>query len=435
MKSYPLFIVLFLILAHYTSFSQTVKITVYPELMEQKITSMGGNYAQANYTSSAWDDVGEATLRDFRPSHVRLALPLQFRGTPYTDYKGEKINAQPAIQSLHETMQRMKNEYGVKNFTISVWRVPDELVENPDRNDKRRIKADKYEEVIDMLVAFLVKAKKDFGVEADYFSFNESDGGYNTIFSPEETIRFIKMAAERFRASGLKTRFLWADTAQTLGTVEFATLIAADSTIWNDLGPLSFHSWWSEEISDKEFERIAGFAKAWNREVWCAELGFDAMAWRIKGMNATWDYALRFAKIWHRMMKYARVNVSLYWTWQNNYSIMSADTTTKYPSYYVTRHQTTFFNTGTQVVHSVSSDPDVLPLAGISADGREVLQVINMKDQPVNLEIKGFTNDEVRLITTTDNNNWQEDGSKPDIRNGGIHVTLEPGSVNSFELQ
>src|SRR5690554_6637874 len=122
MKSYPLFIVLFLILAHYTSFAQTVQITVYPELMEQKITSMGGNYAQANYTSSAWDDVGEATLRDFRPSHVRLALPLQFRGTPYTDYKGEKINAQPTIQSLHETMQRMKNEYGVKNFTISVWR-------------------------------------------------------------------------------------------------------------------------------------------------------------------------------------------------------------------------------------------------------------------------------------------------------------------------
>src|SRR5690606_2224960 len=101
---------------------------------------------------------------------------------------------QPAIKSLHETMKRMKEDYDVSNFTISVWRVPDELVENPERNDKRRIKEDKYGEVIEMIVAFLVKAKQDYGVEADYFSFNESDGGYNTIFSPEETIRFIKMA-------------------------------------------------------------------------------------------------------------------------------------------------------------------------------------------------------------------------------------------------
>src|SRR5690606_23340205 len=116
---------------------------------------------------------------------------------------------------------------------------------------------DKYGEVIEMIVAFLVKAKQDYGVEADYFSFNESDGGYNTIFSPEETIRFIKMAVKSFNQAGLKTKFLWADTAQTTGTVEFATMIAADSTIWEHLGPLSFHSWWSEELPDEEFERIA----------------------------------------------------------------------------------------------------------------------------------------------------------------------------------
>jgi DNA mismatch repair protein MutH len=55
-------------------------------------------------------------------------------------------------------MQRMNEEFGVSNFTISVWRVADELIENPERDNKRRIKNDKYEEVIDMIVAFLVKA-------------------------------------------------------------------------------------------------------------------------------------------------------------------------------------------------------------------------------------------------------------------------------------
>jgi hypothetical protein len=341
MKS-NLAILLLILLVSIRVVSQPVKIQIYPEIQKQKIISIGGNYCQANYTNNAWDAVGEATLKEFRPSHVRLALPLQFREQDYSTYRGAKINEQPVVVTLLETMKRMKDEFGVSNFTISVWRVADELVENPERNDKRRIKYDKYDEVIDMIEAFLVKAKNEYGVEADYFSFNESDGGYMTIFSPEETIRFFKMAGERFRKAGLKTKFLWADTAQTKGTVEFATMIAADSTIWRYLGPLCFHSWWSENIPDHEFERIAGMAQAWNKEVWCNELGFDAMAWRQKGMNESWDYALRFAKISHRMMKHARVAVSQYWTWQNNYSIMSADTKTKYPSYYVTRHQVNY---------------------------------------------------------------------------------------------
>lgn len=204
MKFNQILICTAIVLFYLPSFSQPVQVKIYPEIHEQKVISMGGNYAQANYTNSAWDEVGEVTLTDFRPSHVRLALPLQFRNQDYSTYKGEKLNEQPAIKSLHETMKRMKEDYAVSNFTISVWRVPNELVENPEQNDKRRIKADKYGEVIDMIVAFLVKAKDEFGVEADYFSFNESDGGYNTIFSPDETIRFIKMAAKRFAEAGLK---------------------------------------------------------------------------------------------------------------------------------------------------------------------------------------------------------------------------------------
>ena len=181
-----------------------------------------------------------------------------------------------------------------------------------------------------------------------------------------------------------------ADSAQTKGTVEFATKIAADSTIWKYLGPLCFHSWWSENIPDNEFERIAGLARAWNKPVWCSELGFDAMAWKIKGMNKSWDYAFRFAKISHRMMKYAEVEVSLYWTWQNNYSIMSADTLTKYPSYFVTRHYTDFLNSGTQILHSTISAPEILAICGINTDGNYVLQIINLRKKKTLIEIYGI---------------------------------------------
>ena len=316
-------------------------------------------------------------------------------------------------------MQRMKNEFGVSNFTISVWRVANELVDKPEQDNKRRILPHKYEEVIDMIVAFLMEAKTNYGVEADYFSFNESDGGYMTLFSPEESIRFFKLAGERFRAAGLKTKFLWADTAQTKGTVEFASMIVADSTIWKYLGPLCFHSWWSENIPNNEFEKIAGLAKAWNKEVWCSELGFDAMAWKIKGMNASWDFAFRFAIISHRMMKYAEVSVSLYWTWQNNYSIMSADTKTKYPSYFVTKHFTNFLNSGTQIIHSISNTENILPICGINAKGQHVIQIINLNNENSKIELTGLKGDLIQSVTTTQNLLWEEIAIKVNTKQKG----------------
>lgn len=429
-----LIICLLLLTCNWSVNSQNVSVHVYPEIQKQKIISIGGNYCQANYTENAWDEIGEATLRELKPAFVRVALPLQFENLDYAEYKGDKITDQAPVVSLLETMKRMKNEFGVSNFTVSVWRVADELVLNPEKSSQRRIKPEKYEELIDQIESFLLTAKNSYGVEADYFSFNESDGGYQVIFSPEETIKFFKMAGERFKKAGLKTRFLWADTAQTKGTVEFATMIAADSTIWNYLGPLCFHSWWSENIPNSEFERIANFAKGWNKPVWCSELGFDAMAWKIKGMNESWDYAFRFAKISHRMMKYAEVEVSMYWTWQNNYGIMSADTKTKYPSYFITKHFTDFLNSGTQIIHSTSSDTEILPICGISGNGKNVIQVINLKTIPATIEISGIKGNQLNSVSSTEDNLWEENALNSKIVNNKILVELKANSVTTLIL-
>ncbi|MEL7589012.1 MAG: hypothetical protein AAGU19_20040 [Prolixibacteraceae bacterium] len=412
-------------------FSEDPVVKIYPEIKRQIITSVGGNYCQANYTGKAWDLVGETTLQEFKPSHVRVALPLQFVNLQYEAYKGGKILGQPAVESLLRAMKLMKEEYGVTNFTVSVWRVADELVENPENQNKRRIKPDKYMAVIDMIEAFLVKAKDTYGVEADYFSFNESNGGYMTIFSPEETIRFVKMAGERFGEAGLKTRFLWGDTSSTKTTVDFASKIAADSSILKYLGPLSFHSWWSADIPDTEFERIAGLAEKSGQPVWCTELGFDAMAHRTKGIFETWDYALRFAQISHRVFRYAKAEVSMFWTWQKNYEIMSADAKIKYPIYYITRQQTDFLN-NLQVVGSQSSDSDILPLCGYDKDNRLIVQLVNVKKKPVSVRLENITGRKAKLVTTTQDELWKEKkvSLKP-WQDAGV-INLEAESVNTL---
>ena len=411
---------------------EKVSVKVYPELKRQKIESVGANYCQTRLTNSAWDAIGEQTLKEFKPGFVRVALPLQIRRVDYANYKGSKITEQPLVISLLESMKRMKYEFGVKSFTVSVWNVPNELVVDPAKQNQRVIKPESYDEILDMLVAFLLKAKNDYGVETEYFSFNESDGGWQVQFSPQATVEFIKKALVRFKAAGIKTKFLLADTAQTKGTVEFATMIMADSTIWKGLGPLCFHSWWSENIPDSEFERVAAFAKAHNKQVWCSELGFDAAAHQVKGMFQSYDYGLRFAKISHRMMKYAEVEVSMYWTWQNDYSIMSLDLKTLYPSYYVTRHLVNYLNSGTQIVHSTSSDKDVLAISGIHTDGKQVMQLINMKKVPATVDIEGYNSKSVDLVTTTESNNWNIRKNVTKSKKSHISILLLPESVNTL---
>jgi len=411
---------------------EKVSVKVFPEIKRQKIISVGGNYCQTRLTNSAWDAIGEQTLKEFKPGFVRVALPLQFRRDDYANYKGNKIVEQPLVISLLESMKRMKYEFGVKSFTVSVWNVPNDLMVDPTKREQRVIKPESYDEVLDMLVAFFLKAKNDYGVEADYFSFNESDGGWQVQFSPQATIAFIKKAMLRFEAAGIKTKFLLADTAQTKGTVEYATMVMADSTIWKQLGPLCFHSWWSEKIPDSEFERVAAFAKAQNKQVWCSELGFDAAAHKVKGMFQSWDYGLRFAKISHRMLKYAEVEVSMYWTWQNDYSIMSPDLKTLYPSYYMTRHLVDYLNSGTQIVHSISSDSDILSVSGIHENGTQVMQVINMKKVPVTVDIEGYNSKSIDMVSTTELNNWNMQKNVAKSNKTLTTIQLLPESVNTL---
>lgn len=433
MKNSTLTIIfLSLILIVSTAFAQKATVEIYPEIKRQIIKSIGGNYCQANYSQHAADAIGDETLREFRPTHVRVALPMRLRNAKFEDYRGANYSKQPLVVEVLDELKRMKSKFGVVNFTISVWDVPDEFIADPTKTAQRVIKPESYDEVIRMLTDFFLKAKNEYGVEIDQFSFNESDGGYQIIFSPEATIAFVKKAGQKWAEAGLKTKFLLADTAQTKGTVEFATQIMADKSIWKYLGPLSFHCWWSEDIPDSEFERIAGFGKAWNKEVWCAELGFDAMAWKIKDMNKSYDYALRFAKISHRMIKYAEVEVSLYWTWQNNYAIMSADTKEKYPSYYVTRHQTEFLNTGTQIVHSTSSDPEILVISAIRSDGSKVMQIINMKKEALTIEVSGFESQKIDGISTTETNNWEVLKNAARTKNGKTEFLVKAQSVNTL---
>jgi hypothetical protein len=187
-------------------------------------------------------------------------------------------------------------------------------------------------------------------------------------------------------------------------------------------------------MSNSEYERVAALGKAINKPVWCTELGHDGSAHKIAGVFQTWDYGFRFAKISSRVMKYTQAEVTMYWTWQNDYPIMSTDLKTLYPSYYATRHFTNYLNTGTQIVNSVSSDPEIFVLSGIHEDGSKVIQLINTKKTPVTVSIQGFDSKAIEMVSTTEANNWEENKKVTAPKKGFTNVALKAESINTLIL-
>ena len=78
-----------------TTTAQKCRVKIYPDLKRQVIRSIGGNYCQANYSGHAWDAIGEANLQEFRPSHVRVALPLKLNKKDYKEYSGSNFTKEP----------------------------------------------------------------------------------------------------------------------------------------------------------------------------------------------------------------------------------------------------------------------------------------------------------------------------------------------------
>ena len=130
------------------TYAQKATVQIFPEVKQQIIRSIGGNYCQANYSEHASDAIGDETLREFKPTHVRVALPMRIRKTPFQNYRGTKYTSQPLVIEVLDKLKRMKNEFGVKNFTISVWDVPDEFIADPSKKAQRIIKPEAYGEVI-----------------------------------------------------------------------------------------------------------------------------------------------------------------------------------------------------------------------------------------------------------------------------------------------
>ena len=421
------------------SVTKQSEITLLKAKRYQTIQSIGGNYCQARYRDHAWDQVGQFMIETLDQNNVRFALPIR-KWEPENDNDNsnsirlDKFDYSEPMASLFEMLKTMKEEHGIKSFTASVWDGPAWMIANPEEKQQRKVDPSMYDELLESVAAFMLVARDEYGVEIDYFSFNEPTGGYQIIFTPEEMINFIKKAGPYFQKFGFKTKMYVADAHSTNTCVDYATPILEEKSIHPYIGPVTYHSWWSDNISDDVFVEIANLAHQYNLPVWCTELGYDAMLYKSeKDMYPTWENGWRLAKITYRVLKFSQAEVTHYWTFQNNFPLLR-DPDSPFPAYFAMKQYADYLPAGTTIVEAESNDPDLWSFGGVRGSDYTMVHILNTADREKEVTISNLPDDLFHWVLTNQEGNMK---IKDDfqVENRKITVTLPPQSINTLTNQ
>ncbi len=268
----------------------------------------GGNYC--------WDTrspIADYTMKNLNVGWARSEMKLlqwdKHREPPSDDVRGDL-----------EMMRRFK-ELGIP-FVISIWWLPErfytDAYEQPKSAHNRLIKPEKWDELLDLIGSYLLYARKEYSVEPDLFSFNESNIGIYVNFTPETHLEAIKRIGAHFRKLGLKTKLLLGDATGPKDTHKFVLEAAADPEALQYVGAIAFHSWGGG--TPEQYAAWGDVAEWLNLPLLVTELGVDAAAYHNRAYTS-YHYGLEEARMTMELLTYARPQGTVFWQFTNDYAL------------------------------------------------------------------------------------------------------------------
>ena len=204
---------------------------------------------------------------------------------------------------------------------VSVWYPPAWAGLRTTRSDGSSVAyaldSQKKDRIFRSLASYFIYMKRYYGVEPDYFSFNESDLGINVIHTPDEHRDFIKEFGAYLASLGLKTLLLLGDNSDAT-TFDFILPAMRDPACRRYIGAVSFHSW--RGCDDETLRRWAGAARELNVPLLVAEGSTDAAAWRYPEIFGESTFALYEINLYTRICAIAQPWSILQWQLTADYS-------------------------------------------------------------------------------------------------------------------
>jgi hypothetical protein len=159
---------------------------------------------------------------------------------------------------------------------------------------------DKIDKISNSIASFFQYAKTVYGIEADYFSFNEADYGVEVFQTPEDHAFQLREIGLCLVSRGLKTKILIGDTgAGTAKASRIMSIIEKDPELHKYAGAVSFHTY--HGVTTPDLLAWAASADNTNLPVMVAEGGSNSAAHR---------YPLIFLQPWFQLDeidKYIRI--------------------------------------------------------------------------------------------------------------------------------
>jgi len=185
-----------------------------------------------------------------------------------------------------------------------------------------RLEPTQMDRIYESMVSYLEFLKTDYGVEADYFSFNESDIGIDVLHTPQEHCDFIKDFGAKLAERHLATKMLLGDNSDAT-TIDFIAPALADKDAHKYIGAVSFHSW--RGCDDETLQRWHEAARSINVPLIVGEGSTDAAAHRYNAIFKESTFALYEINLYTRICAICQPLSILQWQLTADYSLLQGD--------------------------------------------------------------------------------------------------------------
>ena len=231
----------------------------------------------------------------------------------------------PHVKESAEIARRLK-AIGMP-VVVSSWFPPQWALEAGSQRERGgvaalRLDAAKQTQIYESMISYLQFLKDDYGVEADYFSFNESDIGIDVKHTPQEHCEFIKTFGAALAAHYLPTKMLLGDNSDAT-TLDFLTPALHDKDAHKYIGAVSFHSW--RGCDDETLRRWREAARSINVSLIVGEGSTDAAAWRYPTIFRESTFALYEINLYTRLCAICQPLSILQWQLTSDYSLLQGN--------------------------------------------------------------------------------------------------------------
>lgn len=286
----------------------------------------GGNFRLQN--PKADPQVIAYCLDNMRVAYGRVEMPWQLwhpneNTDPIAEAKSGKLNDHVRKSML---MAQQLAKLGMP-VIVSDWQAPRWAIQR-DRRDSGMyrsgyaLNSQKRDQIYKSIADYLVYLKQNYGVEAELFSFNESDLGINVFHTPQEHADFIKGFGAYMDSRGLATRMLLGDNSDAT-TFDFILPAMKDPETHKYIGAVSFHSW--RGCDDATLKKWAGAAQQLNVPLIIGEGSTDAAAHTYAQIFYEQTFALYEINLYVRLCAVCQPLSILQWQLTSDYSLLKGE--------------------------------------------------------------------------------------------------------------